>query len=90
MRTIGKTLNSLSTPGQIDIKNDLFVSDSMQASSVSRFRVLLVEVAVQLLVSFQEASSLLECYMLDPLSQFNLGMLSSLATDICSRSSLPK
>jgi hypothetical protein len=52
MGTIGNTLTSLLTPDRIKIKNDLFVPDSMYASSVSRFGVLLVEVAVHLLVSF--------------------------------------
>ena len=52
MGTIGKMLINLSIPGRIDIKNDSFVPDSMQASSISRISVLSVEVAVQLLVSF--------------------------------------
>jgi hypothetical protein len=87
---IGKTLTSLLEPGRIEIKNDLFVPDSIQASSMSRVCVLLVEVAVQLLLSFQDASSLSEYHMLDLLSQLGSGTLSSSAIDICSRSSLPE
>ena len=56
--TMGNTLTSLEMPGWIDIKNDLFVPDSIYASSVSRFGVPSVDVAMQFLVSFQASSSL--------------------------------
>ena len=52
IRIIGNTLSSLLTLSRTNIKNDLFVPDFIYASSISRFRVLLVKVAVHLLVSF--------------------------------------
>jgi hypothetical protein len=66
--TIGKTLTSFSALGRINTKNDLFVPDFMYVSSVSRFGLLLVKVAIQLLVSLYDASSLSEYHVLDLLS----------------------
>jgi hypothetical protein len=65
---IGKTLTSFSALGRIDTKNDLFVPDFMYVSFVSRFGLLSVEVAMQLLISLYDASSSSEYYILDLLS----------------------
>ncbi len=44
--TIGKTLTSFSALGRINIKNDLFVPNSIYVFFISRFRLLLVKVAI--------------------------------------------
>jgi hypothetical protein len=88
--TIGQTLTNFSALCRFDTKNDLFVPDSMYVSSVSRFGLLSVEVAMQLLVSLYDAAFSLEYHVLDPLSQADSGILSISAVDACSRSSLPE
>ncbi len=43
---IEKILTSFSALGRINTKNDLFVPDFIYVSSISRFRLLLVKVAI--------------------------------------------
>jgi hypothetical protein len=73
---------------QINTKNDLFVPDSMYESSISHFRLLLIKVIIQLLISLYNASSLLKYYVLDPLFQVNSSMLNILVIDAYNKSNL--
>ena len=90
MGIIGKTLTSFLVSGRIITRNDLFVADSMHISFVSYFGLLSVEVAMQLFISLYNASFLLEYYLFSVLFQADFDMLSILAINAYSRSSLPE